>query len=182
MANKFTFQLTSDDRRRPFPHKILFGQQPNETVRHITLKFLAWVLFFRDRLQIETEVPDDSVPFVPDLLELGYDLRPRLWVECGDCSTAKLHKLAVKCPEAEIWVVKRSPEEADALLDHMRREEFRTGRYSVIALDPEMFSEACSLVAERNTFHWYQGGFDPARMQFDLNGLWFDTTFTIQRH
>ena len=25
-------------------------------------------------------------------------------VECGECSISKLHKLAVKCPEAEIWI------------------------------------------------------------------------------
>lgn len=182
MANKFTFQLTSDDRKRPLPHKILIGQDVNESVRHVTLKLLAWLLFYRERLQIETAVPDDSIPYRPDLVELGYDLRPRLWVECGDCSTAKLDKLSVKCPGAELWVVKRSPAEARQLLQLMEKEEFRRGRYGVVGLDPDMFQEVCGLVGDRNAVHWYQGGLERQAMQFDFNGLWFDTVFQVWRH
>lgn len=181
VANKFTFQLTSDDRKRPFPHKIIIGQDVNESVRHVALKLLAWLLFYRERLQIETPVPDDSIPYKPDLVELGYDLRPLLWVECGDCSTAKLNKLAVKCPGAELWVVKRSPAEARQLLQLMEKEEFRRGRYGLVGLDPDMFQEVCGLVADRNTIHWYRGGTESQAMQFDLNGLWFDTTFEVFR-
>ena len=182
MANKFTFQLTSDDRRRPFPHKIIVGQGVNESVRHVALKFLGWVLFYRERLRIETDVQNDAIPFVPDLVELGYDMRPLLWVECGDCSTAKLHKIAVKCPEAQVWALKRSPEEADALAKAMAKDELRRDRYGVIGFDPEMFDEVCGLIRERNTFHWFRGDFDPAEMQFELNGLWFDATFAVFRY
>jgi hypothetical protein len=95
---------------------------------------------------------------------------------------AKLDKLSVKCPEAEIWVVKASGEEALALLRMMQREEFRTGRYGIVALDPDMVMEAEGLVRERNTFHWYRGELDQKRMQFDLNGLWFDHAFDVLRH
>ena len=95
MAAKFTFQCTSDDRRRPLPHKILFGLGVNESANHVVLKFVAWLLFFRERLMVETDVGNDNIPFVPDLCQLGYDMRPTLWVECGDCSVGKLHKLAV---------------------------------------------------------------------------------------
>ncbi len=182
MANKYTFQLTSDDRRRPFPHKIIVGQGVNESVRHVALKFLGWVLFYRDRLQIETDVQNDSIPFVPDLVEIGYDMRPLLWVECGDCTTSKLHKIAVKCPEAEIWALKRSAPEAEALLQSMEKDELRRGRYGIVAFDPEMFAEVCGLITERNTFHWFRGAFDPAQMQFELNGLWFDSPFTVYRY
>jgi uncharacterized protein YaeQ len=182
VAHKFSFQLTSDDRRRPLPHKILIGLGVNESIRHVAIKFLGWLLFFRERLQIDTDVQNDSIPFVPDLVELGYDMRPKLWVECGECSPAKLHKIAVKCPEAEIWVLKSSPEEAQALLHTMAKEEFRRGRYGIVALDPEMFDEFCRLMAERNTFHWYRGELDQGSMQFDLNGLWFDTAFEVFRH
>lgn len=181
MANKFTFNLASDDRRRPLPHKIIIGQGVNESVRHVALKFLGWVLFYRDRLSIETDVQNDSIPFVPDLVELGYDMRPLLWVECGDCSTSKLHKLAVKCPEAQIWILKRSAAEAHALLQTMEKEEFRRGRYGIIAFDPEFFDEVCGLIRERNSFHWFSGSIDAGTMQFELNELWFDTPFEVFR-
>ena len=77
LANKYNFQLRSEDRHRPFPHKVIIGQGVNESVRHVGLKFLAYALFFHERIQIETEVQDDSIPFVPDLAVIGYDMRPR---------------------------------------------------------------------------------------------------------
>lgn len=188
MAAKFTFLLTSDDRRRPLPHKLLLVLQPNESARHIALKLLAWLLFWRERLQVETEVPDESIPFVPDLGELGYDLRPRLWIESGDCGTAKLHKISVKCQEAEIWCLKRSPAEAEELLRQLARDGLRRGRFGVIAFDPQFFEEVEALLQERNTLHWFKGGFgdepgiESPLLQFELNGLWFDTAFQFWRH
>ncbi len=185
VAAKFNFQFTSDDRRRPLPHKLLLALGPNESVRQITLKLLSWLLFFRERLQVETEVPDDSIPFVPDLCALGFDMRPQLWIECGDCGTAKLHKLSVKCAEAEIWAVKRSPDEAEGLLRAMEKDELRKGRFGLLAFDPEFFDEVAGLIAERNTLHWHRGGFggepgiDEPMLQFELNGLWFDSTFHL---
>jgi len=108
-------------------------------------------------------------------------MRPILWVECGECTVSKLHKLAVKCPDAEIWIVKRCQADAEHLLAAMEKEELRTGRYGVVAFDPEFFDEVCGLIEERNSVTWYRGGFDPAEMQFELNGLWFETTFEILR-
>lgn len=181
MAAKFTFRCTSDDRRRPLPHKVLFGLGVNESASHVVLKLLAWLLFFRERLTLETAVPDDNIPFVPDLCQLGYDLRPSLWVECGDCSVAKLHKLAVKCPEAALWIVKRSRADADQLMRSMAREALRRNRYGLVALDPSVVEELIGLLRERNTVHWYRGDFDPPAFQLDFNGLWFDSAFEVLR-
>jgi uncharacterized protein YaeQ len=181
LAAKFTFQCSSDDRRRPLPHKILFGLGVNEAPRHIVLKFVAWLLFFRERLMVETAVPDDGIPFVPDLCQLGYDLRPQLWIECGECSVAKLHKLAAKCPEAELWVVKRSRAEADLLMRAMAKEELRRDRYGILALDPEMVDELTQLLRERNQVHWFRGDMNPPQLQFEFNELWFDATFEVLR-
>jgi hypothetical protein len=64
----------------------------------------------------------------------------------------------------------------------MERDEFRRGRYGLIGLDPVMVNEVCGLLRDRNELLWVTGGFDPAEMKFDLNGLWFDTTFTVLRY
>lgn len=188
MAAKFTFQLTSADRHRPLPHKLLLALQPNESVRHVTLKLLGWLLFWRERLQVETEVPDDSIPFVPDVCELGYDMRPRLWIECGDCGTGKLHKIAVKCPEAKIWCLKRTAAEAEELLGQMAKDGLRKGHYGIIAFDSEFFDEVSALIGARNALQWFKGGLgeepgiEAPMLQFELNGLWFDTGFQIWHH
>ena len=181
MSGKYTFDLTSEERRRPLPDKITVGQKENEGVKHVMLKFLAFVLFYRERLQIEPRLLDDNIPFEPDVIQLDYSLRPVFWIECGECGVGKLHKLAVKAPEAELWIIKRSPADAEALYRAMEKEELRRNRYGLIGLDPAMFDEMCGLLGSRNKLTWFGGDFDPPQLQFDFNGLWFDTTFTVLR-
>ena len=94
--SKFSFDLKSEERRRDLPPKIIVGQKENESARHVLLKFLAYVMFFRERVQIEARLHNDDIPFEPDIVALDYSLHPILWVECGDCGVAKLDKLAVK--------------------------------------------------------------------------------------
>lgn len=179
MTGKYSFDLKSEERRRALPPKIIVGQKENESVKHVMLKFLAYVLFHRERLQIEPRLTDDNIPFEPDVIQLDYTLRPALWVECGECSVSKLHKLAVKIPDAEIWIVKRSLPEAENLFRTMEKEELRRNRYGILGLDSAMFDEMCEIIQPRNQLTWFSGEFDPPTMQFEFNGLWFDATFTI---
>ena len=169
MSAKYSFTLATEDRRRAdLPGKILIPQHDGETVAHVTLRMLAFLIFWRPRLQLETNLHDDDIPFVPDLAQLDYSLRPALWVECGDCTMAKLDKLAVKCHDAEIWVVRRSPAEVEELARAMKKAGLRAGRYHLLALDPEMFEEVRSLVQQRNTVTLFACHFDPPKFQFDL--------------
>ena len=110
------------------------------------------------------------------------DLRPRLWIECGECSVGKLHKLAVKVPDAEIWVIKRNPADAEHLLRSMEKEELRHGHYRLLSLDPEMFAEVLGLLRGRNEMLWVAGEFDPPEMRFDFNGLWFEAPFSVREY
>ncbi len=181
MSAKFSFHLVSQEKRRSLPPKIIIGRQETETVANVALKLLAFLIFFRERLQIEANLHQDDIPFVPDLVQLDYELRPKLWVECGACGIPKLHKLAVKVPEAEIWVVNRSLAEAEQLLHAMAKAELRQNRYQLLALESEMFEELCALMQNRNELTWVRGGFDPPGLQFDFNGLWFDAPFTVLR-
>ena len=138
------------------------------------LKLLSFLLFYRDRLLIEPRLDDDSIPFRPDLVELDYELRPTLWVECGQCSVQKLDKLAVKVPEADLWVIKRSGAEVEELLHGMRKGGLRRNRYRLLALDHDMFDELRQRLETRNTVFWVHGSLDPPVMQFDFNGLWYE--------
>jgi len=174
MNGKYSFTLRSGDRRRPLPRKIILGCQDTETTRHLLLKLLGFLLFHRERLLIEPRLDDDNIPFRPDLVELDYQMRPVLWVECGECSIQKLDKLAVKVPEAAIWVIKRSSAEVEELMAGMRRGRLREDRYNLLALDHEMFDEIRERLGTRNEVFWVHGSPTPPHMQFDFNGLWFD--------
>jgi len=182
MTAKFSFNLQSQDRRRDLPGKIIIGMQVNESIAHVLLKLLAYILFFRERLQLEANLHMDSIPFVPDLVQLDYELRPRLWVECGECGVNKLHKISVKLPDAEIWVVTPSASSAEQMRDAMVRAELRENRFQILGLDQEMFEEMSRMVQSRNEITWVRGEFDPPNLQFDFNGLWFDAPFTLLKH
>lgn len=182
VSNRYVFNLASEQRTHPLPAKILLVQRETETLTHIFLKLFGFLLFSRDRLQIEPRLDDDYLPYTPDLVQLDYQGRIALWVECGECAVSKLDRLAVKAPDAEIWAVKRSPAAAEELARQMRREHLRPGRYGLVGLDPDMLEELAGLVGNRNDVTWYRGGFDPARIQFDFNGLWFEVGFLVLRH
>jgi len=182
VSAKYSFSFTSEEARRPLPSKLIIAQHETETIEHVGLKLLAYLFFARDRLQLEANLHDDNIPFLPDLVQLDYELRPALWVECGECSLHKLDKLAVKVPDAEIWIVKKSPADAQQLLRAMEHEELRRDRYHVLALDPEGFDEVCRHLQPRNEIAWFGAGDeDHSAMQFDLNGLWYELPFTRLR-
>lgn len=179
MSGKYNFNLESQDSTRPLPARVTIGCQDTETTRHVLLKLFGFLLFYRSRLQLEARPPDDNIPFRPDLIQLDYQLRPRLWVECGECSVQKLDRLAVKVNEAEIWVIKRSVSEVEELMHGMGKAGLRRNRYHLIALDHLMFDEVRADLRTRNQVFWVMGTFSPATMQFDFNGLWFDMDFQV---
>jgi uncharacterized protein YaeQ len=182
MSAKHTFHLQSQDKQRELPRKIIIGQQDTETIHHVVLKLFGYILFYRPRLQVEIDLQRDTLAFVPDLVELDYELRPKLWIECGECSMNKLHKLAVKLPDTEFWIIKKSEGAARELLKGMEKEEFRRNRYAIVGLDLAMFNEVCGLIQPRNEIFWVNASFDPPTMQFDFNGLWFDSPFTVLKY
>ena len=181
VSSKYNFYLREEGGRYGLPGRITLAQEPAETSTHIVLKLLSFLLFRRERLQIETALNNDDIPFVPNIAQLDYQMRPVLWVECGECSVAKLDKLAVKVPEAEIWVVKRSCPDVEELLRGMQKHELRRQRYQIIGMEPAVVDEIAGLLRPRNELYWLHSDFEPPEMQFDFNGLWFDTTFTVFR-
>lgn len=182
MSSRYAFNLSGDDRRCPLPPKLLLQQGPTESLTHILLKLFGYLLFYRERLLVEPHLDDDYLPFRPDLVQLDYEGRMVLWVECGECAVAKLDRLAVKAPYGEIWAVKRSPDDARDLARRMAREGLRTGRYGIVGLDPDMLDEVARETGPRNDVRWYRGTFDPAQMQFEFNGLWYEAEFLVLRH
>ena len=175
MSGKYTFVLSSGDSRKQLPPRIIIGQQENETIAQVALKLLGYLIFARDRLEMEVNLHNDAIPFKPDLVQLDYEMRPVLWVECGDCNVNKLNKLAVKVPEAEIWVLKGSEAAVLDLMKAMGKDDLRRDRYHLIGFDAEGFEELCGQIKNRNEVLWVRGDIDETSiLEFDFNGLWFE--------
>lgn len=182
MRARYVFNLRSEQERRPLPSKLLLVQRETETLTHLLLKLFGYLVLYRERLQMEPSLDDEAMTYLPDMIHLDYQGQIDLWAECGECQVGKLDRLAVKAPYAEIWVFKRSIAAAEELMRQMAREGLRRSRYTVVGFDESMLAEVDALCAVRNDVVWYKSSIEPARMQFEFNGLWFESEFAVFRH
>ena len=179
MQTKYSFQLKSEDKTRDFPHKALLTESEQQPAGQLLLKLLGYLLFFRERIQIDTRLPNSTFNFAPDIAALDYQLHPVLLIECGDCDTKKLNKLAIKAPEAEIWVLRSNEAEALDLLKRMKKDDLRTGRYKILAFEEEGFREMHELLSPKNEVMWVSVDWDLCSIQLDFNEVWFDLEFQV---
>lgn len=178
MSARYSFQLQSGNGRQALPAKIVLGQRYDESADEVLLKLLGFLLLFRERLQIEPRLHDRDLPFVPHLLQLDFQLHPTLWAECGECDAKRLNKLAVKAPDAELWILRKSPAAAEQVYSLLEKHKLRRNRYNIVGFDEDMFGELRHRLTARNQIFWVEGAFDPPTMRFDFNELWFEAPFT----
>lgn len=177
MSSKIVFNLQSDDHSRPLPKKIVIVNRTAENPEFVLLKLLSFALFFRERLHLDLPLEPDLIPFIPDIVQLDYQLQPALWIECHEAMPQKLKKIATKLPQTEIWIAKPSLEEAQDLLALLEKNKLRPGRYNIVAFPSELINELTQLLEPRNQLFWSSASFLPPNLQFDFNGLWFDSLF-----
>src|SRR5258707_714666 len=77
-----TFRVTAAG----LPPKLIMDSHIGESNRHIVLKVLGWLLFWRPDLEIE-KCADQH--YMPDLLAGPDPRRPDLWIDCGDTTLKK---------------------------------------------------------------------------------------------
>ena len=181
MSARYSFQLQSGDSRLSLPRKLVLHHRLDESSDMVLLKILGFLLLNRDRLQVEPRLHDRDIHLVPHLLQLDFELHPALWAECGECEIKRLNKIAVKAPDAEIWILRESGEAAEQLVQQLKKHKLRKGRYDIVGFDSEMFSELRSHLQPRNEIFWLSPEFDPPKVQFDFNGIWFESPFTHLR-
>lgn len=178
ISTKLTFALGSDEKTRKLPSKIVVSQSQNETLDHVLLKALAFVIFHCDRLRMEVDLELPGVQFVPDLVAVGLDGRPELWIECGEVSLHKLEKLTLKLHDCDLWVVKRTAGEVAKTLESARREIKRLRRLRLLTFDPGFLPEILANARGSNSIHLVK--LVPGElMQLVFNDLWFETALRV---
>ncbi len=178
MSARYSFQLQSGDSRLSLPRKLVLHHLLEESPDIVLLKILGFLLLFRERLQVEPRLHDIDIRLVPHLLQLDFTDRPALWAECGECELKRLQKIAVKATEAEIWLLRESPEAAEATRDQLRKHKLRQNRYDIVGFDAGFFAELRERLQPRNEIFWLPAEFDPPRLQLDFNGIWSEGPFT----
>lgn len=179
MVTKYVFNLQSQDNQRDLPSKIIIVQKREETVVEVLQRLFGYLILYRDRIQMQTDLHDEYIPFVPDLVQLDFQMQPAFWAECGECTPKKLNKLAVKVHEGEVWIVRSSREAVEELTHQMDKAKSRRNRYKILRLDEEMIAEISETLQLRNDVTWYSSRFEQGQAQFDFNGLWFESEFEV---
>ena len=104
------FNITKGSEKR----LINLRETPNESLDHIILKLLAYLVFFDENIQIEIGAFQH---YKPDLIKFDEKetWKAVKWIDCGVISPKKLLKISKHNREAEIYIFKSNEESALSL-------------------------------------------------------------------
>lgn len=86
--------------------RLFLAKQVGESMAHVAMKLLAWLLHHEDGLVVEASAGQH---YKPDLLAADAQGRPRLWIDCGSTSIRKLGEIVRRNPDARFVIVKPYP-------------------------------------------------------------------------
>lgn len=143
-------------------------KRSGESVRHVMMKWLSYMLFYHQDLLIEASA---SQHFKPDLVRFDATTRqPVQWIDCGQTALQKLDKISQKNRHTMIDIVKTTPQElsayklqADTRLKRPERVRYWSfeeelvrrlgevlhGRHHILATIPEGFEHIYLVIDEQ---------------------------------
>ncbi len=84
--------------------RLFVRKRRGESMQHVVMKLLSYLLFYRDDLEIEAGVGQH---YKPDLVSVDERGDPVVWIDCGTTSLKKLESLVSSNPGTEIVIVKQ---------------------------------------------------------------------------
>jgi uncharacterized protein YaeQ len=92
---------------------LVLSRHPSETLEHLTLRVLTWMLLYREGLGFGPGVPHGDEP---DLVAHDLTGAVSIWVACGDISTRLARKIVQHNRQAEVHIVFAGRERRDAFV------------------------------------------------------------------
>ncbi len=131
---EYRIALSHVDRAVEVQETVIVGRHPSETAAHLTLRVLAWCLFYEPGIAFG---PGLSTPDSADLWT--HDLTGRLttWIECGTAGERGLRKVVQHHPGAQVHVVLDQKKRLDELRAECA-EWKRAGEVAVAIVDGEL--------------------------------------------
>jgi len=128
---------------------IILRKTHDENLNHIILKFLAYIFFFDDNLQIEIDAPQH---YKPDLVKFDEKLTWKVvkWIECGVVDLKKILKISKHNRQAEIYIFKSDPNSAQSLKDKVKKKMPRSSNIHYLIFDKKQFKFIKELMQLRN--------------------------------
>jgi uncharacterized protein YaeQ len=88
--------------------RLFLVKKPGESLEHVLMKLLSYVLFFDPGLEVEASAEQH---YKPDLLRLDERGEPVQWIDCGSTSLRKLDRITQRNRRSFIDIVKPSERE-----------------------------------------------------------------------
>jgi len=112
----FKFNITKGSEKR----MIVLRKVSRESLEHIILKLLAYLLFFEENLLIEERA---SQHYKPDLVKFDKEQTWKVvkWIDCGTIDSKKLFKISKHNRQAEIYIFKSSKNSAQSLKNKLSK-------------------------------------------------------------
>ncbi|QGJ70135.1 Hypothetical protein PBC10988_18290 [Planctomycetales bacterium 10988] len=110
----------------------------SETVRHVAMKLLAYLVYWEREPEIEKRVGQH---YKPDLVcrepsnHYVEGEKITLWIECGDVAVKKLDKISIRNPEAEFIVVKPTTRQRDQFKTQVDRKVKNPERFRYLTFE-----------------------------------------------
>jgi len=142
MRAKYTFNIKGQN-------KVIMRKGMNETIEHVVLKLLSYLLFNR-RPGIEVSVRQH---YKPDLL-LEEESVIKVWIECGAVSPKKLDKISTRNNQAEIFVVKETREEAVEFCSFTEKKVRHPERMTFMGFEAGFVKEIANQLERVNRIDW----------------------------
>ena len=141
----FKFNITKGSEKR----LIVLREAVGESLQHIILKLLAYLLFFDDNLQVEIEAFQH---YKPDLVKFDEEQNWKVtkWIDCGVIDDKKLLKISKHNRQAEIYIFKNSKDSAQSLKDKVAKKTSNTSNIRYCAFNKEELKIIQELMAQRN--------------------------------
>ncbi len=83
--------------------RLYLRKRAGESRRHVAMKLLSWLYWYMPGLEIERSVGQH---YKPDLVALGADGRPIVWVDCGTTKRTKIGRMIAANPDCRFGIVK----------------------------------------------------------------------------
>ncbi|RAL20308.1 hypothetical protein DL240_17145 [Lujinxingia litoralis] len=132
---RFTISLSDVDRSVYQELELRVAQHPSESDAYLVTRLLAYCLELREGLSFGRGVSTPEDPTIA-ATDLRGDLT--LWVEIGQPSPERLHKITKQAPEVAVYTHKNPDPIAEALHSG---EVFRGDEVALFALAPEFIDE-----------------------------------------
>jgi uncharacterized protein YaeQ len=143
--------------------KRFFSLKTGESLDHVMLKLVAFIIFFDNNPSIETSV---DWRYTPDLVAFDGNGKLNLWVECADVSPEKIKKILHKYHNIRLVSLKITHGDAKIFSNIFRQEKDKEPGLLFMGFDSGFIDSLCSNIYDRMSLDAVTYG-DKVEISFD---------------